>query len=290
LKKLQLITPFPMQWVEGYKKVFKADYDVEVLDKPSITQADVRLFMWCNQDTVDFINSNDKDSKNIVFIRRYEFYAGYWDKLDKKKVDTFVFVNDYFAWKFHKYTGVEPKVIYNGVQLDNWTYQKRAHGKRIAIVGYVNPKKNLPLALQILDMLPAEYELHIAGGVQDPMVRDYIDNLARAMQRKVFFYGHIPASEMDTWLDDKDYLLSVAMSEGCPNNVIEAMAKGIKPIIHNWPGADRQFGPFVFNSVLEAAQMLDPESPYNSECYKLLVADRFADSTYLDVKALVGGL
>jgi hypothetical protein len=35
--------------------------------------------------------------------------------------------------------------------------------------------------------------------------------------------------------------LSTSLSEGNPNNVIEAMAKGIKPVVHAWPGAEDQF-------------------------------------------------
>jgi hypothetical protein len=72
-----------------------------------------------------------------------------------------------------------------------------------------------------------------------------------------------------------DYCLSTSISEGNPNNVIEAMAKGIKPIVHNWPGAEDQFPMSIFNSVDEAVKLLT-ENTYESRMYRGSVESKFS--------------
>ena len=77
------------------------------------------------------------------------------------------------------------------------------------------------------------------------------------------------------WWETVYYCLSTSLSEGNPNNVIEAMAKGIKPVIHNWPGAEDQFKPWLFSDVSDAAaQILSPQ--YESKAYRAWIEDRFS--------------
>jgi len=278
---IQVVNPLKMQWESGYKDIFPCS----TWNTTPQEGYETNLFMWCDKATVDFINKSE-GVKNIVFIRRYEWFAGFWRALDFSKVQAFIFVNDYFAAQFEKITGIKPYVVYNGVTPEKWAYKQRKHGNKIAVVGFINQKKNLPLAMQILAALPEGYTLHLVGEVQDYATMDYIDNLSKSMKRKVYFYGRI--DEIDLWLEDKNYLLSTAISEGCPNNVIEAMAKGIKPVIHNWPGAREQFGELVFDTVSEAVSMMSPESPYESGIYRGIVEQRFGLNNYLKVKEIVG--
>jgi glycosyltransferase involved in cell wall biosynthesis len=275
-----------MQWIKGYEKVFSG-HDLVKTDAPDSGGYDARMFMWCNQDTIRFINENKKDSKYIVFVRRYEYYSMPLEKVDWSKVDKVVMVNDYLARGFFQRTGIKSNLIYNGVMPEDWTYRERSHGKNIAMVGFINQKKSYPLALQILAALPEDYTLHIAGGIQCNATMDYLDNLARELKRKIYFYGHV--DDIDLWLEGKNYLLSTAISEGNPNNVIEAMAKGIKPIVHTWPGSKEQFPGIVFQTVDDAVKMMGPESKYNSEGYRDVVERLYGAKNYSKVKALVVG-
>jgi glycosyltransferase involved in cell wall biosynthesis len=282
--KINFITPLKMQWIKGYENIFK-DCEFVKTDVPSIGDYDTRMFMWCNDDTIRFINNNKKDSRYIVFIRRYEYYSMPLEKVDWSKVDEVIMVNEYLAKGFLQRTGIKPNVIYNGVNPDEWKYKERRHGNKIALVGFVNQKKNYPLALQILTKLPQDYELHIAGGIQCNATMDYIDNLTKATKRKVYFYDQI--DDIDLWLEDKNYLLSTAISEGNPNNVIEAMAKGIKPIVHNWPGSCSQFARYVFNTIDEAVAMFRDGSEYKSELYRNIIEKFHGDEQYQKVRQLV---
>ncbi len=280
--KLQIINQFPMQWEKHYRSIFP---DAQWSKAPS-QGYDHYLFMWCNEITGRFINQYPKKGKYIVFVRRYEYYTSL-ENLDWKKVDAVIMVNDYLADGFKKRTSIQPHVIYNGVNTSDWTYRERKHGKSIAWVGFINQKKNLPLAIQILAELPDDYELHVAGEIQDGQVWDYVQHMAKAIKRKVYYNGHIPHEHMDAWLEDKNYILSTAISEGSPNHVIEAMAKGIKPIVHNWPGAVYQFLPYVFTAIRDAVTDILPHSPYDSDIYRAIVDFDFGTENYEKVKKIV---
>jgi hypothetical protein len=64
-----------------------------------------------------------------------------------------------------------------------------------------------------------------------------------------------------SWLDKVSVVVSSSPWEGCPKNIIEAMAKGRLVAVHNWPGAARLFGPEVlYNKPTEAVNLLFNQS------------------------------
>jgi alcohol sulfotransferase len=65
------------------------------------------------------------------------------------------------------------------------------------------------------------------------------------------------------------------------------MAKGIKPIVHNWPGAENQFKGYVFNTVAEAVEMMAPESTYRSISYRMQIEVLHSAGTYNLFKQLM---
>lgn len=294
---IQLITPFDMQWIEGYRKVFN-DCDFEVWATPTdsiVVPGSVRLFAWLNEDTVNEVNSvSSSQNTNIVFIRRYELFTSLVEKTNWKNVDAVIMVNDELAYLFKEATGITPHVVHNGVITDRWEFRNRRPGNKIAVVGFINKKKNLPFAIQVMAALPKDYELHIAGGVQDIETLIYLENIINDLGINVEFHGHI--EDMDKWLDDKNYLLSCALSEGSPNNVLEAMAKGIKPVIHNWPGAKKQFDSdlvegsgLVVNTVVEAVTSI-MSSLYESERYRQHIEKNHGFGQFKIVRSIIHGL
>jgi len=284
-KKVLQVTPFEMKWVRNYTIVFADNgWEVNFAETPTQDNYDLIIFHWCNEDTVRFINGNPKNSRYVVFVRRYEYYSQAIEALNWKKVDAVIMVNDYLAKGFEERTGIKPEVVYNGINIDDWSFQEKTHGKKIAVVGYINQKKNLPLAIQIMNALPQDYSLHLAGRIQCGATVDYLNNICRSMKRRFYFEGEI--GDMNTWLRDKNYILSTAISEGSPNNVIEAMAKGIKPVIHNWAGSRNQFKEYVFDTVDEAVEMILPNSDYNTFLYRSAATKLFGWGNYERVYAL----
>ncbi|MFQ5687000.1 MAG: glycosyltransferase [Candidatus Scalindua sp.] len=287
--KVDIITPFKMQWLEGYKKVFS---QCSIFNSPFefIDDGEIKIFMWCNQDTVDYVNKYGHLYKIVVFIRRYEYYTYWIENINWKNVDAVICVNDFIAEGIEQRANrVKPFVIYNGILPELWRYKERKHGKKIAMVGYINQKKNLPLAIQILSKLPKDYELHLAGEIQCYATMDYLSELSRSLKRTIVYHGH--QDNINLWLDaiDANYVLNTAISEGNPNNIIEGMAKGIKPIVHCWAGAYEQFGEYVYRTIDDAVEMI-VNGEYCSKEYREIVERKFGFKQYQKVKEVVDNL
>jgi hypothetical protein len=271
--RVALVTPWDNVWVPMYRKSYEDRGDEFAVVKRVerwMEGLDLVLHGWCESEPLN-------GPKNVYFLRRYELFDGGIGKVDWGKVSALICVNQWIADRVTEIfeandIKVPIHVIYNAVDVSQWRFKNRKHGKRIGMACHVHPKKNLPLALQII---PEDYTLHIAGQVQDPCTAEYLNHLGQLLKRKVYIYGHIPHSDMNMWWEMMDYCLSTSMSEGNPNNVIEAMSKGIKPIVHSWPGAEDQFPDEVlFRTVDEARSMLSGD--YKSEMYRELVIDKFS--------------
>ena len=282
--KVLLLTPWENAWIPYFKEAFERagckfacsnGYDAN--DIP-----DVVVHGWAAGYTQEF-----PAARNIMFLRRFELFSGGLGKVDWSQIDELICVNEWIADRVREVfarrkISTPVRVIYNGTDGNKWRFKCRTHGFNIGMSCHVHPKKNLPLALQILCALPPEYELHIAGEVQDPCTAEYLNHVARIAQRKVYLYGHIPHNQLNLWWENMNYCLSTSISEGNPNNVIEAMAKGIKPIVHNWPGAKDQFDPWTFSTVAEAQAMI-LSGEYDSAAYRHRVEKRFSLSNFDEV-------
>jgi glycosyltransferase involved in cell wall biosynthesis len=289
---VEFINPYPMNWRGCFDHAFsecKTKW-LEHLD-PS-TCPDHRFFMWCAEDALKAttngtsLRSLHHGTANSVFIRRFEYYSDMIERVDWSKVRNIFCVNDHLAAGIEKRTGRMPHVVYNGVLLDGWRFRKGRPGNNIAMVGFINSRKNFPLAMEIMNLLQRDYVLHIAGQAQSPDVLDYMREYCDANNIQCRMYGQV--KDMDGWLEDKDYLLCTSISEGCPNNVIEAMAKGIKPVVHCWPGAREQFGPYVFKTAYEAVNMI-AEQVYDSPAYNQVVMEKFSLKNYMRIREILLG-
>jgi len=274
--KVALITPWENAWVPLYKEAFeKRGHEFTRLKEPEPGNFDVVLHGWANHDKPMYTGK-----RNIMFLRRYELFDRTLTRINWNAVDGLICVNSWIKGVMEssfRQSGIRTPIylVYNAADPARWSYRERGPGNRIGMACHVHPKKNLPLALQILAALPEDYELHIAGQIQDSCTAEYLNQIGNAVRRKIFLYDHIPAEQLNTWWDQMNFCLSTSLSEGNPNNVIEAMAKGIKPIVHYWPGAEGQFPKHLFGTVGEAVSMI-LSGPYESLKYRDEVLDKFS--------------
>jgi glycosyltransferase involved in cell wall biosynthesis len=273
--KVALVTPWSNAWVPYFKAGVEARGHefVTAAKVYQVKDADVVLHGWTGQ------GATLPGARNIVFLRRYELFDGGLSRTDWKNVDALICVNTWIADVAKrslraKGLGTPVHMIYNGTDPSRWTFKDRKPNHRVGMACHVHPKKNLPLALQIMALLPENYELHIAGQIQDACTAEYLNHVGNAMRRKVYLYDHVPAEQLNFWWEQMGVCLSTSLSEGNPNNVIEAMAKGIKPVVHNWPGAKDQFDN-VFETAKEAAEMI-ADQHYASDEYLATVQQKFS--------------
>ena len=88
------------------------------------------------------------------------------------------------------------------------------------------------------------------------------------------------------FLKDKSFALCTSIVEGHPNALLEAMAVGIKPIVHNFPGALSLFPEkYIWNTIAEAVEMLNGD--YNSVEYRGFIEDNYdMNKVYPRIEAL----
>lgn len=269
--RVALITPWRNAWVPYFKKAIEARGHEFVLNGGG----DVVLHGWASGDSVPLAGA-----RNIMFMRRYELFEGGLQRVDWKQVDALICVNSWIK-EVVQTVFAQSKVktpvhlIYNGTDLSRWRYRERKPSKKVGMACHIHPKKNLPLAVQVLAHLPEDYELHIAGEIQDSCTAEYLNHLGTRLRRKVYLYGHVQENEMSLWWEQMGFCLSTSLSEGNPNNVIEAMAKGIKPVVHAWPGADDQFPDYLFDTAEQAAKMI-LDDRYESATYRRLIEEKFS--------------
>jgi len=290
--KIQIVNPQwnNLPWIYMLPKVLEG-HEL-ALNSKAEDGFDANLYTWCNEETVKGINSLPKTGKNVVILRRYEAFSPWWQQIDWSKVDHLVFVNKALKEEIEQRLkgAVKTNLVYNPVETRKWHWADRKHGAKLAVVGMLNQKKNIPLAYSILGELPAGYELHIVGKPQDAELYYYLLNTAKKLHRRVVVYDQLPHGSLDAWLEDKNYLLSCSISEGNPNNVNEAMAKGIKPVVHAWPGAEDQYpNSCVFTTIKEALAIINPQSAYESKKYKEWVKEKFSIKNLEVIKNLLVG-
>jgi len=250
---------------------------------------DVAWFEWCGK-LAYHGSMMPKVCKMVCRLHRFEAFTEAPKKVNWTKFDDLIFVAPYIRDFVRQQVPdidnrVKTHVIHNGVNLGRFLFRKKTNGFNIAFVAYLHPIKNLPLLLQCIKQLvkiDSRYQLHIAGSFGNPETELYFKHLVKELNLRdnINIYGWI--DDINNWLKDKNYLISVSIIEGCPLNIVEAMATGAKPLIHNFPGADTLYPrKYLFNTIDECIQMVLSED-YDSEEYRNFVKENYNLTTQLD--------
>ena len=276
-------------FLDGIRQKLAQEYLVETIQvanigpfEDRIEDADLIWYEFGNELAIKGTRRFQK--KSIVRVHGYEVINGFVHDIYHPNVSRYLFVADNVR-NMVNIPEINGKVtiIRNGVNTNKYTYAEHNHGRKIAFVGNFNTKKNPGLAVQILYELiktGGDYEFHWAGDMQDVRLYAYTMNLVHAMELQDRFFIH-PHVDTNEFLEDKDYFLSTSIHEGYGMAILEAMSKGIKPIIHNFYIAD-EFYPmqYVFNSIPRAVEMIKDE-PYDSLEYRQF-AERHSEERQLE--------
>ena len=239
----------------------------------------------------------DETLNKPIYIRGIDIdlYFGHYMGIDWDKCKAVMFINDYMRnWIVEKYTASVKKPscpIYTtklGVDLARWTYRERK-GAELKKIGWLNnfwSGKGVELLCQIIYNVvkrDPEYHFDVVGSGSEPWLEKYFEKFIERNGLKDNVTRNDSVAVVNDWMEDKDFILSTSMKECMSLPMVEAMAKGIRPIIHNWWGADELFPKeLVFNSVDEAMDMIFNQS-YKSAEYRKFVEENHNNDTQLNL-------
>ena len=163
------------------------------------------------------------------------------------------------AFKANHRDQVNSVVIPTGLDIGRIPFDAaKEPNKNIALYGPIHPEDNILLLFQIMEALVEQddgFHLHITGAAKDEAVIPYLMQQAkvRGLEDHLHFYGAITDDERASWLDQCSTILSTRPLERDWTGIFEALARGLKPVIHNYYGATQSFGPdMLFDTVDEA--------------------------------------
>jgi len=257
---------------------------------------DIEKANWCDVIFCEYIQGGaihackDEGMKKPIVMRGIDIdlYYGHYLGVDWNRCKAILFINDYMReYIVDNYVSTRQiklecavETVNLGVDLDKWTY-KGDNSPKTKKIGWLNAfwsGKGVGILTQIIYNLikkDSEYQFEIVGNCPEPWLEKYfIEFLKRnGLENNVKRIKSVVS--VDEWLNDKDYILSTSMKECMSMPLIEAMAKGIKPIIHHWWDAKELYPEeLVFETVDEAVNLI-LEDKYDSRSYRKFVEDRY---------------
>lgn len=293
-KKIALLClPTGDNFIRDVAYILSEIYDVRLVvtgEGEKIAQAyewaEIVWIEWANDLAVEITNRLAKNNKRIVCrLHSYEALAEYPEKIKWSNVNKLILVSGHIERILKKYHSKsydllknKIEILPNGVDLNKFIFKIREHGVNMAVVANIDNKKDPAAWMQVIGSLvkaDKRYVLHIAGNFQDIRYENYFDYFVKenSLEDNLKFYGYV--KDINQFLDNKNYILSTSIHEGHPYNIMEAMARGIKPLIHNYCGSKVQWpGELVYNFASEIPSMLKNE--YDSHKYRKHVEDRYS--------------
>lgn len=270
---------FSQSLIDHWQK--KHEVKKELYWNPKLTHwADITFFDWVDNSLIRASNPDDelwkncgkpqpKDKNIIARCHDIDAWAEHYQRVNWKWVNHLVFVADHIEKlvrsKIDFPKNLKIHNIKHGIDLEKYSYRERKGGNKIAWIGRINHHKCLELALQILIANPS-YELHALGSPLADWEEAYVKDFVKRNNLKFFHQDSVP--DVNKFLEDKHFILLTSFKEAFSYVVGEAMAKGIKPIIHHFYGAEKIWPKkYLWNRVSEVKKILT-EYEYSSQEYR----------------------
>lgn len=246
--------------------------------------ADICWFEWCDELVIYGSKLSIINEKKIIC--RLHSYEAFTDNISKVKwnvVDKIIFVSE--SIRKHVISSINvieernTIVIPNGIDLNKWTYRDNEDGFNIAYVGYINYKKGPMLLLHAFKAIydaDNRYKLFVAGKFQDDRDLLYFEQMIKelGLENNFFFEGW--QDNLDSWLENKNYIICTSILESQNLSVMQAMAKGIKPLVHNFVGAKEIYDEkYVWNSINDLVDSIKNHQ-YSPNEYREYISDFYS--------------
>ena len=170
------------------------------------------------------------------------------------------------------------------MNLEKFKFIDRRKGKNIAFLANLRMVKNpafLIQCMQKLNYIDKEYKLFIAGNVVEPELEQYLRHIVKALNLQDAVVFEPFQRDVFGWLCDKHYIVSTSIIEGLPMCILEGMATGLKPVIHNYPGAEGVFPKeFLFDIAEQFCEQILSQD-YEPAKYRKCVEEKYSLASQL---------
>jgi len=261
------------------KKFIYHEGDIAGLEQ-GLKECNLAWFEWANGPIMPATHLQGIDTPIVCRLHRYEAYTNAPELINWPRVNKLIFISESVRESFKnrfpgQYESVDNAVVRNAVDLERFSADlSHPRGKKVAYVGRFHYHKNPSMLLQCFSALlqkDPEYEIHVAGRFCDPVIEEYFWHQVNKLgiKKQITYHGEI--DNVNKWLADKDFLLLSSMIEGQPVIALEAMAEGIKPVIHNYFMAEKVFPKkYLFNTIEECIDKITCED-FNRQEYRAYV-------------------
>ncbi len=273
----------------------KTRHEVKVCNSTNVQEvdstikwADIVWLEWANELTIKLTNHPDnilKGKHTICRLHSYEAFEGFASKINWKNINDLIFVAHHIKNIVMQQVPDLPKlvnnihIIPNGINMEKFSFKSRTCGKNLAFVGNLGFKKGPMLLLHAFAELVQrdnEFRLFIAGKVENSRYPYYFSQMMNEMglHDNIQYDGWI--KDINSWLEDKQYIVCSSLLEGHPVGLMEAMARGLKPLIHNFVGA-RSIYPekYIWNTIPDFVRMAT-EDNYDSAEYRNFIESNYS--------------
>ncbi len=270
--------------------------DLKQIDK-GMEWADICWFEWCDELVAYGSKLPLAGQRNLICrLHRYEVFTDIPNKVNWQNIKSLIIVTANLKLLLDaRFPGlfdeVNIEVVKNGVDVNRYQFKRRSGGFNLAAIGYLHSRKNPAFLLQIIKKLvdiDNRYKLYVAGEFQEETVKLYWDyQISRmSLQNNVVFNGW--ENNVSSWLEDKNYLISASIHESFGYGIAEAMASGIKPVIHDFLFANDIWDEkYLYNTIDEAVEMIRSRD-YNSDKYRDFIKNYYSlDMQISKVKSLL---
>lgn len=233
----------------------------------------------------------DESMKTPIVMRGIDIdlYAGHYLGVDWNRANAVLFINDYMrehcTTNYKSATGREINVpvetVHLGIDIDKFTFKDKSqdHGKTIGWLNNFWSGKGVELLLQIvykLVKIDPEYMFDVVGVTREPWLEKYLEEFLKRNDLQNNVRRVQSVVDVNEWMDGIDYMITTSMKECMSLPIAEGMAKGIKPVIHNWWDA-RELYPknLIFQSVDEAINIIK-DRPYDSQSYRTFIETNYS--------------
>lgn len=241
---------------------------------PSVPDSVDTVFCeWACENAVWHSRNKRPGTKLIIRLHRFEAFRDFPKRVDWAQVDALIVVSDYFRDLAISQFGVEPARIHVMPQFVDWHSLRRpklASARfTVGLVG-INPfgHKRFDRAIDFIAALrhrDPRFQLVVRSVMpwqidwvwnKDEEERKRFVEVFRRIKTDPILRGAVrfdPAgSDMEEWYRGIGTILSPSDSEGCHTSVMEAIASGCFPVVHDWPGARSIFAPYVHRDIRDA--------------------------------------